>query len=102
MNYRVDDLLYGYLQYKATYNPNKDRLYITSDNLRKNKSNLSKCEFYLPSAVQSLIESGECDVRLFETPSKWMGVTYRDDSEAFSRFIKEQRAIGNYPPKLWK
>ena len=70
--------------------------------LRKNKSNLSKCEFYLPSAVQSLIESGECDVRLFETPSKWMGVTYRDDSEAFSRFIKEQRAIGNYPQKLWK
>lgn len=40
MNYRVDDLLYGYLQYKATYNPNKDRLYITADNLRKSKSNI--------------------------------------------------------------
>ena len=70
--------------------------------LRKNESDLSKCEFYLPSAVQTLIESGECDVRLYETPSKWMGVTYRDDSEAFSSFIKEQRALGNYPEKLWK
>ena len=70
--------------------------------LRKNESNLSKCEFYLPSAVEALIESGECDVKLYQSPAKWMGVTYREDSEAFSRFIKEQRLLGNYPDKLWK
>lgn len=70
--------------------------------LRKNESNLSKCEFYLPSAVEALIESSECDVKLYQSPAKWMGVTYREDSEAFSRFIKEQRLLGNYPDKLWK
>ncbi len=70
--------------------------------LRKNESDLSKCEFYLPSAVEALIENGECDVKLYRSPAKWMGVTYREDSEAFSRFIKEQRSLGNYPDKLWK
>ena len=40
MSYKVDDLLYGYLQYKATYNPNKDKLYITNDNLSKSNSNI--------------------------------------------------------------
>lgn len=70
--------------------------------LEENKKKLSKCEFFLPSQVQSLIESGECDVRLIKTDSKWMGVTYREDSEAFTRFITAQRKAGNYPEKLWK
>jgi DNA-binding transcriptional ArsR family regulator len=62
MNYRVDDLLYGYLQYKATYNPNKDRLYITLDNLRKNKSNIEtlcgSSRRTIDRQIKSLIEAG--------------------------------------------
>lgn len=62
MNYRVDDLLYGYLQYKATYNPNKDRLYITSDNLRKNKSNIETLcgcsRRTIDRQINSLIKAG--------------------------------------------
>lgn len=62
MNYRVDDLLYGYLQYKATYNPNKDRLYITLDNLRKNKSNIETLcgcsRRTIDRQIKSLIEAG--------------------------------------------
>lgn len=62
MNYRVDDLLYGYLQYKATYNPNKDRLYITSENLRKNKSNIETLcgcsRRTIDRQINSLIKAG--------------------------------------------
>lgn len=69
--------------------------------LKENEGDLIKKEFFLPSAVQKLIDRGECSVRLLSTGSKWMGVTYRSDSEAFTQFIKDQRAAGNYPEKLW-
>ena len=62
MNYRVDDLLYGYLQYKATYNPIKDRLYITSDNLRKSKKNIETLcgcsRRTIDRQINSLIQAG--------------------------------------------
>lgn len=71
------------------------------DFLRENEGDLLKKEFYLPSAVQKLIDNGTCSVKLLSTASKWMGVTYRSDSEAFTAFIKDQRAAGNYPANLW-
>ena len=62
MSYKVDDLLYGYLQYKATYNPNKDRLYISLDNLRKSKSNIeTMCgcsRRTIDRQIKSLIQDG--------------------------------------------
>lgn len=69
--------------------------------LEENRADLSKCEFYLPVSVEKLMIRKECDVRSIPTKSKWMGVTYREDSQAFSDFIKEQRACGYYPSKLW-
>ena len=51
--------------------------------------------------AQKLIDNGTCSVKLLSTASKWMGVTYRSDSEAFTAFIKDQRAAGNYPANLW-
>lgn len=69
--------------------------------LDKNKNDLSGCEFFLPMAVAELMSKNECDVRMIRTDSKWMGVTYREDSFAFARFIAERRAAGEYPAKLW-
>lgn len=69
--------------------------------LEENKDDLTKKEFYLPMAVQKLIDRGECTVKLLSTGAKWMGVTYRSDSEAFTEFISQQRKLGNYPDKLW-
>ena len=62
MSYKVDDLLYGSLQYKATYNPNKDRLYISLDNLRKSKSNIETLcgcsRRTIDRQIKSLIQAG--------------------------------------------
>lgn len=70
------------------------------DFLNQNKDNLSKCEFYLPLAVQLMMNDKTADVKLVNTNAKWVGVTYKDDSAEFSDYIKELRKNGEYPEKL--
>ncbi|PKM61792.1 MAG: nucleotidyltransferase [Firmicutes bacterium HGW-Firmicutes-21] len=69
--------------------------------LESNKNDLSKCEYYLPSAVKESMSSGESDVKVLLTGAKWYGVTYRDDRAAVLEYIKEQIEKGVYPKKLW-
>ena len=70
--------------------------------LTDNSSNLTKCEYLLPTTVQKMISEGKCDVKVIPTNAKWKGVTYREDSEGFTQFIIQQRKEGLYPAKLWK
>lgn len=62
MNYKLNDVLYGYLQYIATYNPNSDKLYITADNLMKQKNEIAKlCKCSnrtVNRQIQSLVKDG--------------------------------------------
>lgn len=67
-----------------------------------NKANdLSKDEFYLPFAVQDLIDEGKCDVKVLNTDAKWYGVTYHEDREMVVNAIKKMVTDGVYPEKLW-
>ena len=70
--------------------------------LRKNADNMAKFEFFLPSAVQTLIDEEKADVTVINTPSVWHGITYREDSEEFTAFIEKEKAAGEYPQRLWK
>lgn len=70
--------------------------------LEHNKDDLSACELLVPTTVKMLIDSGKCDVRVIPTESVWKGVTYIEDSEPFREFIRDQKAIGNYPKDLWE
>ena len=70
--------------------------------IEKNKNDLSTCEFLVPTAVEMLISGGKCDVRVIPTSSKWKGVTYAEDSLPFREFIREEKALGNYPKNLWE
>lgn len=70
--------------------------------LEHNKDDLSSCELLVPTTVKMLIDSGKCDVRVIPTESVWKGVTYIEDSEPFREFIRDQKAIGNYPKDLWE
>ena len=70
--------------------------------LRKNADNMAKFEFFLPSAVQKLIDERKADVSVINTTALWHGITYREDSEAFTAFIEKQKAAGEYPESLWK
>ena len=46
--------------------------------LTRNEANL-KAEFYLPAAVNTLIQEGQARVKVLPTESNWFGVTYRED-----------------------
>lgn len=70
--------------------------------LEANRDNMEKFEFFLPSAVQEMIDKGKADVTVIETTSVWHGVTYREDSEIFTDFAEQMKAAGEYPESLWK
>ena len=57
----------------------------------------AKSEFYLPSAVDRLIRSGEKQVRVLVAEDKWYGVTYREDKETVYNAFEEMIAKGLYP-----
>ena len=59
-----------------------------------------KSEFYIPTAVDTLIQSGEAQVRLIRTSSQWFGVTYRDDKPRVATKITELVRQGIYPGAL--
>ncbi len=70
--------------------------------LEKNKNDLTKCEFFLPSAVKESMTRGECEVKVLKTNAKWYGVTYREDKASVVNYIKEEIQKGEYPDNLWK
>lgn len=65
-----------------------------------NKDEL-KGEFFLPFAVQELIDDGICDVKVLQTNAKWYGVTYQEDRQMVVDAIRSMVANGEYPEKLW-
>lgn len=64
-------------------------------------ADLSKCEYYLPAAVQEQKDADLCNVRVYPTSSKWLGVTYPQDKPSVKAAIAELIAQGEYPENLW-
>ncbi len=60
-----------------------------------------KGEYYLPSAVDTLIREDRATVRVLETGERWYGVTWREDKPAVVKAIADMVARGVYPEKLW-
>ena len=67
------------------------------DFLLKNENDLSKCEYYLPSAVQEQKDAGLCDIRVYSTTAQWFGVTYPQDKVRVKAAIAELIRKGVYP-----
>ncbi len=61
----------------------------------------SKAEFYLPTAVNALIQEGRARVRVLPTPCHWFGVTYRQDRAVVAENIRALVRAGAYPERLW-
>ncbi|MDE7466839.1 MAG: NTP transferase domain-containing protein [Muribaculaceae bacterium] len=58
-------------------------------------------EYYIPSAVNTLLLSGEATVKVLDTTSQWFGVTYADDREGVMQNLARLHADGTYPEKLF-
>lgn len=62
----------------------------------EDKNNLEAGEFLLPAVVNDMLAGGEISVKVLETPSKWYGITYKDDLEDFKSAIKKKKDNGEY------
>ena len=60
------------------------------------KINVPKSEYYLPSVVSSLIESGEKTVKMLVAEDKWYGVTYKEDKQMVVDAIGKMMSDGMY------
>ena len=69
--------------------------------LKENIQNL-KSEFFIPSVVNSLIETKETRVKVLHSSAPWFGITYHADRELAVTKIKNLVAEGVYPENLWK
>ncbi|MBQ5904991.1 MAG: nucleotidyltransferase [Clostridia bacterium] len=67
----------------------------------KNKNDLSKCEYYIPFAVDDLIKEGKAEVTVVVTEEKWYGVTYKADKPVVEKALKEKTEEGVYPSPLF-
>lgn len=63
--------------------------------------NTPKAEFFIPLAIDTLINSGEATVKVLDTTSKWFGVTYAADRDGVVKKFAELHADGTYPSKLF-
>jgi len=66
------------------------------------KINVPKSEFYIPSVIFNLIQSGTVQAKVLHADSPWFGITYPDDKPFVVTQIQQLVKQGHYPEKLWK
>ena len=66
------------------------------------RENPMKCEFYLPTVVNSELQDGRATVCLLPCDEVWHGVTYKEDLESVVSALAALHREGVYPPRLWE
>ncbi|MDQ2178140.1 sugar phosphate nucleotidyltransferase [Marinifilum sp. D714] len=66
------------------------------------KGDQLKSEFFIPSVVAEIIESGETQIKVLKSDAQWFGVTYKEDKEKAQKAINLLIEKGVYPSKLWE
>ena len=69
--------------------------------LEKNINEL-KSEFYIPYAIDCIIKEGTGKCELLATPSRWFGVTFKEDRPGVVAKFQEFADKGIYPTPLYK
>jgi len=60
-----------------------------------------KAEFFIPLAVDRLINNGTATMSVLQTPESWFGVTYQEDKPKVLKAIRDLVERGVYPQTLW-
>ena len=61
-----------------------------------------KCEYFLPSVVNALLDEGKASVEVLPCDEVWHGVTYQEDLQSVREAIAGMKARGLYPERLWE
>ena len=69
--------------------------------LEKNIGEL-KAEFYIPYAIDCIIKEGTGKCELLATPSRWFGVTFKEDRPGVVAKFQEFADQGIYPTPLYQ
>ena len=69
------------------------------ENLEKNPL---KCEYFLPTVVNELLDEGKATVKVLKSADRWYGVTYKEDKAFVMEAIQKVKDSGIYPKKLWE
>ena len=64
------------------------------------KANPMKCEFFLPTVVNNLIDADRATVTVLTSADKWYGVTYKEDKEVVVEAIRKMEEDGKYPAEF--
>lgn len=67
-----------------------------------NKNNLETGELFLPTSITNAIKENKITVKTFTTPSKWLGLTFKEDISQVKSQIKILKSQGIYPKHLWQ
>jgi hypothetical protein len=59
-------------------------------------------EYFLPDAVESLVDEGLAKVTVLGTSGRWYGLTYRQDRPRVAAAIAAMTSAGIYPAELWE
>lgn len=65
-----------------------------ADELPKNPA---KAEYYLPFAVDHLIQNGQATAKVLQTSAQWYGVTYKEDKPVVVDALRRMTEAGLYP-----
>ncbi len=60
-------------------------------------NNPMKAEYYLPFAVDQLIQNGQATARVLQTDAQWYGVTYQEDKPVVVEALRRMTEQGLYP-----
>jgi len=71
-----------------------------SEFVKANGDNL-KAEFYIPTAIDTLISSSKARVKVLKSNARWFGVTYKEDKPVVIQKLAQLIKTGIYPVKLW-
>lgn len=62
----------------------------------KDKINVPKSEYFLPSQIDELIKNGKKRAKVLIAEDKWFGMTYKEDKPVLKAAIDEMTALGKY------
>lgn len=62
--------------------------------------NPKKAEYFLPFAVDALLQQGKASVQVLTSQDKWYGVTYKEDKEMVVNAIAGLKKQGLYPEEF--
>jgi len=61
-----------------------------------------KAEFYIPTVVNNLLESGKIRLRVLNSSSQWYGVTYPEDKQTVQAALRNLLAESVYQAGLFE